>query len=103
MWWVQVELGPMEFLKEVSGTHGGTYLFDLKLVTSLRTIQAIGGDYNVGTAFSFTVPPNNRIVGFFGGKTDTNYSFDGFGVYTVEILPSKHELFSYNFVAIFYQ
>ena len=86
MWRVQIDLGPTEFVKEVSGTYGSydgramTAMWSLKLVTNVRTIGPYGSSR--GTSFTFSAPPNNRIAGFFGSSEP--YSLNAIGAYTVE-------------------
>lgn len=81
---LQVELGPREILKAVSGTYvslynGQTVIESLKFVTNEGTYGPYGR--TTGTPFNADVPKDQSIVGFFGRADDTQLI--AFGVYTV--------------------
>ncbi|KAF7008912.1 hypothetical protein CFC21_023561 [Triticum aestivum] len=83
-----VHLGPREFVTELSGTHqherrsNNIAIYSLKLVTNLGKTHGPFGSANIGAAFRFSVPPNSKIVGFFGGST--GYAVNSIGAYTLE-------------------
>lgn len=64
----EVELGPTEFVKEISGTvgqsEGSTVVTSLKFVTNIQTYGPYGKAN--GTPFSLPEKKNGNIVGFFG-------------------------------------
>lgn len=57
-------------------------MYSLTLVTNLGNTHGPFETASIGTHFSFTVPPNNRIVGFFGGCTA--YAVNTIGAYTLK-------------------
>ncbi|OEL35249.1 hypothetical protein BAE44_0003732 [Dichanthelium oligosanthes] len=63
-----IQLAPLEFIKEVSGTTGvfggHTVVTSMTLVTNLQTYGPFGQPN--GTSFSVPVPGGSSIVGFFG-------------------------------------
>lgn len=79
---LQIRLGPEEFIVEVSGTihpwgHLPNAVYSLTLVTNTGTTYGPFGT-EVGAAFHIPVQSNSRIVGFFAhGK---NY-IEGIGAY----------------------
>ncbi|KAM3355046.1 hypothetical protein ACQJBY_025675 [Aegilops geniculata] len=83
-----VHLGPKEFVTGLSGTYqhegrsNNIAIYSLKLVTNLGKTHGPFGTASIGTGFSFSVPPNSRIVGFFGGST--GYAVNSIGAYTLE-------------------
>ncbi|KAL6596660.1 hypothetical protein ACP70R_047303 [Stipagrostis hirtigluma subsp. patula] len=66
----QINFGPTEFVKEVSGTVGHafswTVVTSLKFVTNVRTYGPYGTEN--GTPFSLPEKKNGSIVGFFGSS-----------------------------------
>jgi hypothetical protein len=88
IWQQTVHLGPKEFVTELSGTYqhevrsNNIAIYSLKLVTNLGKTHGPFGTASIGTGFSFSVPPNSRIVGFFGGST--GYAVNSIGAYTLE-------------------
>jgi len=81
-----IELGPSEFVKEVSGTIGSYSQFNniirtLAIVTNVRTYGPFGNPRNGTAPFSIPVQNNSTIVGFFArGKL----YLDAIGVYVQE-------------------
>ncbi|XP_048543463.1 protein GOS9-like [Triticum urartu] len=73
--------GPSEFVKEISGSIYDQYLSTLKIVTNLgRTYGPFGDSGPKPTRFSFTVPDDKTVVGFFA-KSDKY--LNAIGIYTV--------------------
>lgn len=76
---MQIQLGPTEFLKEVSGTYRSKVVSSLKFVTNLKTYGPYGTTLD-GTPFKATAPANSSIVGFFAV---TGRYMDKIGVYVL--------------------
>jgi hypothetical protein len=77
----KIQLGPNEFVTEVSGTINGAFVNSLKLVTNIETYGPFG--QRLGTAFRATIPPNGHVVGFFGSSGAINDYVNSIGVYTI--------------------
>jgi hypothetical protein len=85
---LQIELGPDEIVKEVSGTifnhfngvTAQTVVQSIKIVTNEKTYGPYGRTTG-GTPFNANVPEGSSVVGFFG-RTDNRY-LNALGVYTV--------------------
>jgi hypothetical protein len=86
--YIQIELGPKEFVKEVSGTIVNV-VSSLVLVTNIKTYGPFGQEQ--GQRFVQTAPENACVVGFFGRS---GAAIDAIGVYTGPIL----EAYIYFFV-----
>uniref|UniRef100_A0A0D3HRD4 Jacalin-type lectin domain-containing protein n=1 Tax=Oryza barthii TaxID=65489 RepID=A0A0D3HRD4_9ORYZ len=69
---MQIQLGPSEYVMEVSGTYGA-YNSNV-VVTSLRVATNLRA-YGPGTSFT----ASGRVVGFFGRSGEL---LDSIGVYT---------------------
>ncbi|VAH40567.1 uncharacterized protein LOC119366887 [Triticum dicoccoides] len=75
-----IELGPKEFVKQISGTIDNlvteTVITSLVLVTNIRKYGPYGSVQ--GTSFDATVPENTCVVGFFGRSGG---ALDAIGIY----------------------
>jgi disease resistance protein RPM1 len=79
---LQIELGPTEFLKEVSGTIDSVVpaqltISSLVLVTNVKTYGPFGPVR--GQRFNLTVPENTCVVGFYA---KSGGALDSIGVYS---------------------
>ncbi|TKW25027.1 hypothetical protein SEVIR_3G089500v4 [Setaria viridis] len=82
----RINLGPSEFVKEVSGTigayrHYNNIIRTLAIVTNVRTYGPFGNQLNGTAPFSIPVQNNSSIVGFFARG---QLYLDAIGVYVQE-------------------
>jgi hypothetical protein len=85
---MQVTLGPLEFLREISGVfepNDNSVLQEITFVSNIRTYGPFGGKNRKckGPVFKFNVDEVTKrcIVGFYG--TTDNYYIRSLGVYTI--------------------
>ncbi|VAH98860.1 unnamed protein product [Triticum turgidum subsp. durum] len=78
----EIKFGPSEFVKKVNGAQRGGegWLSRFEIVTTHKTYGPFGVD-NGTPNFSYTVPEDETVVGFFG-NTD-NIFVTSIGVYTI--------------------
>ncbi|KAF7046075.1 hypothetical protein CFC21_055124 [Triticum aestivum] len=76
----EIKFGPSEFVKQISGAGTlGSWLSQLKIVTNTNTYGPFGTIPS--QAFSYTVPENATVVGFFAETL--NVFITRIGVYTI--------------------
>jgi len=65
-----IKFCPTEFVKEIAGTFGDLdYLSELKIITNVKTYGPFGCQGGK-SPFSYTVPEDKTVVGFFAECDD---------------------------------